>query len=727
MIKNVQPQGKWRVLVIDSASLKTLNAVCKMFDILEQNIALVENIEKKRNPNPEYEAIYYISPTVESVNALIADFTSGRPMYQAAHVFLTGTISERLFEKIKRSGVTAYLRKFTELHVDFLATQSCVFSLDLPQSTRVLYSNTDPGLVSQLLKDMAQKIVCVCATLGEYPLIRYYDPMGDRRTLAARLAFLLQEELDNLCRIDNEFPPKSSYPRAIMLLVDRTFDMLSPFLHDFMYQAMAEDLVPTDPSGTKFYLQSIKGDAGAAATAQVDENDALWVKYRHTHIAEVSQAITNEFKEFMERNPAAKSAAGQLAGTASGIEGIAQLKKLVFALPQFQEAKAKYSDHINLCQECMQQYTALKLERISAVEQDMVTGKTAEGKVAKDIEVDLVPILSDPSVSRLEKLRLLILYIVSHNGISDTERQKLLSCAHLSVEDSQTITNLAQFNVRLTQSDAKPSKDGKLRYNYEGYMAHEKSKSKANTASEHYVTSRWTPLLKYVIEDAACNQLNAHIFPFVKEPAAGEISGSPSAASKKMAASASAPSSAPIGGFGQVSSLRSTKPSWAKKAPGTPSSAGGSGHSSGGSMSAGQMGALGSEVEYVDYRKNGPRLLVFVAGGASYCELKAAYDCSKEYSRDVVIGTSHMLAPAEFVEELKDVHRNVNEGRGGLKDPRFGANPGGFGPRGESLSLSKKPSNSNLSGRLGDLSLDGASSDGSSNRKKGGLFGKLKF
>lgn len=38
MVRAAQPQGKWRIMVVDSNSLKTLNAVCKMYDILEQNI-----------------------------------------------------------------------------------------------------------------------------------------------------------------------------------------------------------------------------------------------------------------------------------------------------------------------------------------------------------------------------------------------------------------------------------------------------------------------------------------------------------------------------------------------------------------------------------------------------------------------------------------------------------------------------------------------------------------
>ena len=38
MISAVQPPGRWKILVIDSNSLRILTAVCKMHDILEESV-----------------------------------------------------------------------------------------------------------------------------------------------------------------------------------------------------------------------------------------------------------------------------------------------------------------------------------------------------------------------------------------------------------------------------------------------------------------------------------------------------------------------------------------------------------------------------------------------------------------------------------------------------------------------------------------------------------------
>lgn len=38
-IKSVQPAGRWKIVVVDSRSLKILSSACRMYDILEENVS----------------------------------------------------------------------------------------------------------------------------------------------------------------------------------------------------------------------------------------------------------------------------------------------------------------------------------------------------------------------------------------------------------------------------------------------------------------------------------------------------------------------------------------------------------------------------------------------------------------------------------------------------------------------------------------------------------------
>ena len=60
------------------------------------------------------------------------------------------------------------------------------------------------------------------------------------RLAAMHIAYVLIQKASD--------PPR---PRATMIITDRAMDTLAPFIHEFTYQAMANDLLPID-EGTKY-------------------------------------------------------------------------------------------------------------------------------------------------------------------------------------------------------------------------------------------------------------------------------------------------------------------------------------------------------------------------------------------------------------------------------------------------------------------------------------------
>lgn len=49
------------------------------------------------------------------------------------------------------------------------------------------------------------------------------------------------------------------------------------------------------------------------------------------------------------------------------------------------------------------------------------------------------------------------------------------------------------------------------------------------------------------------------------------------------------------------------------------------------------------------------RIIVFMAGGATYSESRACYEVSELFSKDVFLTTSHMLTPSLFLRQVGDL------------------------------------------------------------------------
>ena len=222
----------------------------------------------------------------------------------------------------------------------------------------------------------------------------------------------------------------------------------------------------------------------------------------------------------------------------------------------------------------------------------MATGLDEDFKKPKNLTDQLVRLLDEDAIPLSDRLRLIMEYVLYRDGIFDSDAEKLLAHAQLPVYDGESVSNLGLLGARTSRE----VKDQRL----PPPPLFQRSQTPA-VAPEDLSISRFEPAVKAMLEELLGGSLDQKIFPYTKPL----LDGNETQVNVSQ------------------TSLRSAKPTWARTRP----------------------SAMESR----------QRIIVFMAGGATYSESRCCYEISRKYSKDVYMASSHMLTPNLFLRQLGDL------------------------------------------------------------------------
>ncbi|KAJ1916062.1 syntaxin binding protein 1 [Mycoemilia scoparia] len=398
--KSLRYETKYKALVLDHRSAHILAENLNTRNLDKLNIKKPYLQIKSAKEYQDIDAIYFLTPSFESVNDLIKDFSvdptttaSGNPhgkYFRSAYVFFTSAVSLGLLKYLGRNEqVSRNIRAVMQLQVEFETFEQKVFITRLgncpmyrmysphmasssSSSTAISRGNNngDGGFKNVELQFISKKIANFFELLKVLPSVRYFAP--DKSVVPAcrahRLSQFVADELEERRKVTTSVlnSPKAKEYQSELIIVDRSVDPLAPVLHEFTYQAMVYDLLDINDENEFIYMNH----DGKARKNKIKYHDPIWKKYGKLHICDAHPLITKEFNKFMDDNP-------ELVDFEAGKRrGGRQLQKLVNKIEELHSKKRLFSLHVSLVQTCLKMYKKLKLNEIARIEQNLVMGET---------------------------------------------------------------------------------------------------------------------------------------------------------------------------------------------------------------------------------------------------------------------------------------------------------------------------------------------------------------
>ena len=110
---------------------------------------------------------------------------------------------------------------------------------------------------------------------------------------------------------------------------------------------------------------------------------------------------------------------------------------------------------------CMKLYEEQRLEEVSGLEQDMAMGMDVNGRAIKKEEIlpRLSEILESGSILEADRMRLVMIFVITQEGVTDDDVSTLIKAAKFSKEAQavKSIGNLKHLGVQYKSVPEKPS------------------------------------------------------------------------------------------------------------------------------------------------------------------------------------------------------------------------------------------------------------------------------
>ncbi|XP_071449589.1 vacuolar protein sorting-associated protein 45 [Hetaerina americana] len=471
-----------KALLMDKDTTSIVSMVYGQSEILQKEVYLFERIDSNRQEVMKYlKCIAFLRPTKENVAHLSMELKY--PKYGSYYIYFSNIIAKADIKTLAESDELEVVRDVQEFYGDYIAVSPHLFSLNILGSAQGQMWNMSH------LQRATQGISSVLLSLKKCPVIRYQSSSEMTRRLAEKIKDMTIKE-------DKLFDFRSSDVPALLLIVDRREDPITPLLNQWTYQAMVHELLTIN--NNRVNLSDVPGISKELQEVVLSaEQDEFYRDNQYQNFGEIGQTVKELMNKFQAK-----------AQHHQKLESIADLKNFVENYPQFKKLSGTISKHVTVMGELSSLVGRHCLLEVSELEQDLSCQYEHSNHLQRIRKVIPMERVRDKDAARL-----VMLYALKYNKHSNEDIRGLIGLLKKKgVPDS--LYKAVALVVNYAMQHTRPSEVSMTQESVAKTTKSIKNMIKGLKGVDNVFTQH-SPILKETLDDLLKGRLREDVYPYL--------------------------------------------------------------------------------------------------------------------------------------------------------------------------------------------------------------------
>lgn len=425
----------WKVLVYDKFCQEVIAPLLRVGGLRDLGVTLHLNLNSDRLAVADAPAVYFVEPTRANIQRILEDL--GKNLYESCYVNFASSVPHSLLEELARgslkAGAAHRVVGVFDRYVSFVSLSPSLFTLNLPAAYETLHS---PSLADDVIQQYVERIVdgllSVLVTARALPVIRC--PPGE---VAEMVSMRLQERIRELLgrggagapdlfsapssrggppAVDGGPGGAGATQRPILCILDRDVDLVTMLHHSWTYQSLAHDVFAMKLNRLTVPVESPGGDSSAPPKPRsydVDEGDGFWTTHAGEPFPNVAQAVHEAIEEYNKKMASMRE-------KDEGDPNDPGLAAAINALPEMTEKKRSIDMHTNIATALLTEIKERELDRYYEME-DLFASQSLATSITQCEQL----LASDRKGTMLDKTRAMMVLYLSKPSISSAQLRGL--------------------------------------------------------------------------------------------------------------------------------------------------------------------------------------------------------------------------------------------------------------------------------------------------------------